>query len=147
MFDDTANVFPASRQRFIGGSDAWIIMGNDEAALLRLWREKRGEVEPEDLSGNLIVQLGPTTSAYLRLLTGSGFRRRTPGPPPSWSMNSTPAASKERLITSSVARRGTWVPASRCRTVTIPTAAFSANSPWLQPRRPRAALHCSGVTI
>ena len=23
-----------------------------------MWREKRGEVEPEDLSGNLIVQLG-----------------------------------------------------------------------------------------
>ena len=34
-------------------------MGNDEEALVRLWREKRGEVEPEDLSGNLIVQLGP----------------------------------------------------------------------------------------
>jgi predicted phage-related endonuclease len=33
-------------------------MGNHEAALLRLWREKRGEVEPIDLSGNLIVQLG-----------------------------------------------------------------------------------------
>ena len=32
----------------IGGSDARIIMGDDEAALLRLWREKRGEVEPED---------------------------------------------------------------------------------------------------
>ena len=36
-------------------------MGDDEAALLRLWREKRGEVEPEDLSGNLIVQLGFAT--------------------------------------------------------------------------------------
>ena len=35
---------------FIGGSDARIIMGDDEAALMRLWREKRGEVEPEDLS-------------------------------------------------------------------------------------------------
>ena len=46
------------RRSFIGGSDARIIMGDDEAALLRLWREKRGEVEPEDLSGNLIVQLG-----------------------------------------------------------------------------------------
>ena len=50
-----------SRRYFIGGSDARIIMGNDEAALLRLWREKRGEVEPEDLSGNLIVQLGVVT--------------------------------------------------------------------------------------
>jgi predicted phage-related endonuclease len=49
------------RRYFIGGSDARIIMGNDEAALLRLWREKRGEVEPEDLSGNLVVQLGLAT--------------------------------------------------------------------------------------
>jgi predicted phage-related endonuclease len=46
---------------FIGGSDARIIMGKDENALLRLWREKRGEIEPEDLSGNLIVQLGVVT--------------------------------------------------------------------------------------
>src|SRR3954453_4385212 len=50
-----------SRRSFIGGSDARIIMGNDEASLLRLWREKRGKIEPEDLSGNLIVQLGTVT--------------------------------------------------------------------------------------
>jgi predicted phage-related endonuclease len=50
-----------NRRVFIGGSDARIIMGNDEAALIRLWREKRGEAEPEDLSGNLIVQLGTAT--------------------------------------------------------------------------------------
>ena len=49
------------RRYFIGGSDARIIMGNDQAALVRLWREKRGEAEPEDLSGNLIVQLGVAT--------------------------------------------------------------------------------------
>jgi hypothetical protein len=49
------------RRYFIGGSDARIIMGDDEAALLRLWREKRGEIEPEDLSGNLVVQLGLAT--------------------------------------------------------------------------------------
>ena len=36
-------------------------MGNDEAALVRLWREKRGEAQPEDLSENLIVQLGSVT--------------------------------------------------------------------------------------
>jgi predicted phage-related endonuclease len=41
-------------------------MGDDEAALLRLWREKRGELEPEDLSGNLIVQLGVSTEALNR---------------------------------------------------------------------------------
>src|SRR6202167_757775 len=50
-----------NRRSFIGGSDARIIMGDDEGALLRLWREKRGEAEPEDLSGNLIVQLGSVT--------------------------------------------------------------------------------------
>ena len=51
----------ANRQTFVGGSDARIIMGDDEAGLLRLWREKRGEIEPEDLSGNLVVQLGLAT--------------------------------------------------------------------------------------
>jgi predicted phage-related endonuclease len=49
------------RRSFIGGSDARIIMGDDEAALVRLWREKRGEIEPEDLSGDLLVQLGTVT--------------------------------------------------------------------------------------
>src|SRR6201993_2071700 len=49
------------RRSFIGGSDARIIMSDDEAALLRLWQEKRGEVEPEDLSGDLLVQLGTVT--------------------------------------------------------------------------------------
>src|SRR6266480_3667442 len=54
------------RTSFIGGSDARIIMGNDEPALLRLWREKRGEVEPEDHSGNLLVQLGLATEPLNR---------------------------------------------------------------------------------
>jgi len=54
------------RRSFIGGSDARTIMGDDEGALLRLWREKRGEVEPEDLSGNLIVQLGAATEPLNR---------------------------------------------------------------------------------
>ena len=54
------------RRSFIGGSDARIIMGNDEDRLHRLWQEKRGEVEPEDLSGNLIVQLGTVTEQLNR---------------------------------------------------------------------------------
>src|ERR1700680_4689550 len=54
------------RRHFVGGSDARIVMGDDEAALLRLWQEKRGEVEPEDLSGNLIVQLGVITEPLNR---------------------------------------------------------------------------------
>jgi predicted phage-related endonuclease len=58
---------PTDRRCFIGGSDARIIMGSDEAHLIRLWREKRGEIEPEDLSGNLIVQLGVATEPLNRL--------------------------------------------------------------------------------
>src|SRR6516165_5517312 len=61
------------RHAFIGGSDARIIMGSNEAALLRLWREKRGEAEPEDLSGNLIVQLGAATEELNR----SWYERNT----------------------------------------------------------------------
>src|SRR5262245_44610761 len=55
-----------NRRYFIGGSDARIIMGDDESALIQLWREKRGEAEPEDLSGNLIVQLGVATEELNR---------------------------------------------------------------------------------
>jgi predicted phage-related endonuclease len=57
---------PVERRSFIGGSDARIIMGTDEAALLRLWREKRGEAEPPDYSGNLLVQLGLATEPLNR---------------------------------------------------------------------------------
>jgi predicted phage-related endonuclease len=55
-----------NRRGFVGGSDARIIMGTDEAALVRLWREKRGEAEPLDYSDNLIVQLGVTTEPLNR---------------------------------------------------------------------------------
>src|SRR5437588_114428 len=66
----------SNRRSFTGGSDARIIMGTDEAALLRLWREKRGEAEREDLSGNLIVQLGTVTeplNRQWRLRCGSTY--------------------------------------------------------------------------
>jgi hypothetical protein len=63
----------SDRRFFIGGSDARIIMGNDEGALIRLWREKRGEVEPEDLSRNLVVQLGTATEELNR----SWYERNT----------------------------------------------------------------------
>src|ERR1700686_5047719 len=66
MLENAADAFPVDRRYFIGGSDARIIMGEDEAALLRLWREKRGETESEDLSGNLIVQLGTVTEELNR---------------------------------------------------------------------------------
>src|SRR6266404_3646347 len=61
------------RRCFVGGTDARIIMGSDEAALIRLWHEKRGEAEPADLSGNLIVQLGVATEELNR----SWYQRNT----------------------------------------------------------------------
>ena len=60
MLEQVRKVEPG-RRHFIGGSDARVIMGQDEKALIRLWQEKRGEVGPEDLSGELIVQLGLVT--------------------------------------------------------------------------------------
>ncbi len=79
------------RRSFIGGSDARVIMGDDEAALLRLWREKRGEVDPEDLSGNLIVQLGlvtePLNRDWFERNTGqvlTGVQRRVQHPVVRW---------------------------------------------------------------
>src|SRR6516165_10401335 len=66
LADSPVATKPVGRRYFIGGSDARVIMGDDEAALLRLWREKRGEVEPEDLSGNLVVQLGLVTEELNR---------------------------------------------------------------------------------
>ena len=62
-------------------------MGDDEGALIRLWHEKRGEVEPDDLSGNLVVQLGRATEELNRRWyeanTGAGDNRcPTEDPPP-----------------------------------------------------------------
>jgi predicted phage-related endonuclease len=64
---------PSVDETFIDGSDARIIMGNDEAALIQLWREKRGEAEPADLLGNLVVQLGVATEELNR----SWYERHT----------------------------------------------------------------------
>jgi len=67
MLEAYKNPDQFKRRFFVGGSDARIIMGTDEAALVRLWREKRGEVGPEDLSGNLVVQLGVATEDLNRI--------------------------------------------------------------------------------
>ena len=92
------------RRTFIGGSDARIIMGTDEAALLRLWREKRGEAEPEDLSGNLIVQLGlaiePLNRQLVRAHDRAGHQRCPKvGPPPGDPLDGCDAGRR---------RRGQW---------------------------------------
>ena len=59
-------------------------MGDDETALLRLWRQKRGETVRARLKPASI------TIDYFPRFSFTGVRSRTPGPPPFWSMNSTP---------------------------------------------------------
>lgn len=54
----------AARRLGIGGSDANILMSGDKEKILRLWREKRGEVPPEDLSTVLPVQMGVWTEQF-----------------------------------------------------------------------------------
>lgn len=56
----------AFRVRVIGGSDANTIMSGDSERILRLWREKRGEEKPEDLSDVLPVQMGSFTEPFNR---------------------------------------------------------------------------------
>jgi predicted phage-related endonuclease len=73
MSEYKAGFRTGERRASIGGSDARIIMGDDERALVRLWHEKRGEIEPEDLSDNLVVQLGAATE----LLNRRWFERNT----------------------------------------------------------------------
>src|SRR5260221_3648629 len=48
-------------------------MGNDEAALIQLWREKRGEAELDVVSGNVVGQLGAVTEE----LNGSWYECNT----------------------------------------------------------------------
>ena len=75
------------RRYFIGGSDARTIMGDDEAALLRLWHEKRGEVEPEDLDSNIDTakawrEPGRTGKRAMKSHTSAHFAlARHPQPP------------------------------------------------------------------
>jgi predicted phage-related endonuclease len=63
------------RREGIGGSDANIIMGGDQAAILRLWEEKTGQREGEDLSRVLPVQMGtwtePLNRHWYTLTTGN----------------------------------------------------------------------------
>ncbi|MFC7698631.1 YqaJ viral recombinase family protein [Bradyrhizobium sp. GCM10028915] len=58
---------PIDRRAFVGGSDARIVMGHDQDDLTRLWREKRGEIAPQDFAHNLIVQLGSVTEDLNRI--------------------------------------------------------------------------------
>jgi hypothetical protein len=64
-----------SRMSGIGGSDANTILSGNGDRVMALWREKRGDVEPDDLSDRLPVALGCWTEPFNRQwyekLTGS----------------------------------------------------------------------------
>ena len=80
-----STTFEVPRRKYIGGSDARIIMGNDEAALLRLWREKRGEAGRKTFRATL-----SSSSAWLpKRLTGIG----TSATPARWSRRSSGGSS------------------------------------------------------
>jgi hypothetical protein len=49
--------------RLSAALDAKIIVGDREAAFVCLWQEKHGEIEPEGLEGDLLVQPGTLTRA------------------------------------------------------------------------------------
>jgi len=90
----SAPVYPnvGNRRSFLGGSDARIIMGSDEVALVRLWQEKRGEAGPPDYSDNLVVQLGlatePLNRRWFEKRTGQVIKGRPKlGPPPSYPLD------------------------------------------------------------
>ncbi len=59
---------PADRRHFIGGSDARIIRGDDEPALIRLWREKRGKT---GVATEHTVNTVPRSALALSLLQAS----------------------------------------------------------------------------
>lgn len=124
-----------------------------------------GEIEPEDLSTNLIVQLGLATdpvedavrrimplsaSTYLGNLPGGGlrsdFRRRTPGPPPFSSMNSTPARLSTPSIVASVAASPAYRPTSIFVMVFRWSPVAFARSRTVQFSAARAILTCALVT-
>ncbi len=56
-----------ARHGFIGGSDARIIMGGMKPPYSAFGAKSAARREPEDLSGNLIVQLGLVTEPLNRL--------------------------------------------------------------------------------
>jgi predicted phage-related endonuclease len=75
----TAAARLSTRRSFVGGSDARVIMGQDQKALIRLWQEKRGEVGLEDLSGELIVRLDLVTNFSKEFATERATSRASSG--------------------------------------------------------------------
>src|SRR5262245_59635412 len=125
-----------TRRAFIGGSDARIIMGSDDAALIRLWREKRGEVEPEDMSGNLIVQLGAATEALNR----SWYERNTGAPTSNAGLGTRPSPGWWRPSTAPWRRREPFSSPSSC------CCGHSLRKPPPKSIWPRSSTTCGSPT-
>jgi predicted phage-related endonuclease len=53
-----------ARVHAIGGSDANIILSGNQEKILKLWEEKTGRREPEDLTDELMVMMGLWTEAF-----------------------------------------------------------------------------------
>ena len=54
------------RKKYIGGSDIAVVMGMSRwKTPLKLWLEKTGEIEPDDLSDNEAVQLGTELEEFV----------------------------------------------------------------------------------
>jgi hypothetical protein len=71
------------RRHYLGGSDARIIIGKNEKALVRLGREKRAETRPEDLSTNsLALVTEDLTGQWYKCNTGSHQEFPTSGKAP-----------------------------------------------------------------
>jgi len=140
------------RRAFIGGSDARNVMGEDEAALVRFSKEKRAEIEPEDVTEHLNQhwyetnirqsENGVRIQSHPQRVRLPGLRRRTPCPPPFSSMKSTPADLIAPTIRSAVSPRPPRGPskASSRLMVGIDTSAAFARSSCDQPNSARAAL-------
>jgi hypothetical protein len=147
--------------RSISGSEACVVVGSDEAALNRLWREKRREAEPADPPGDLSAQLGAAARqlnrswyerrtgrwvvssrrTYLGGLRNWRFLSRTPGPPPFSSMNSTPARSSALRMALCVSGGIERLIFSKSTIVDSPSPAAWASSGWVMFNSARAPLH------
>jgi hypothetical protein len=128
-----------SRRSFIGGSDARIIMDQDEKALTCLWQEY-----PERHQERAVPGEAPPYFPGFFLI---GSRSLTPGPPPFSSMNSTPAFSRTLLMFESVSGSPAYRPTSRLVTVLRCKPVASARSRTVQFKAARAIRTCALVTV
>jgi hypothetical protein len=108
--------------------------------LNRRWYERNPE-------RHALRRIIPTrTGAYLCFLALGGFRRRTPGPPPFSSINSTPARRNTASIAASVVASPAYRPTSILVIVFRWRPVASARSRTVQFSAARAILTCALVT-